>query len=68
MGDSLEHGAVILVAPNEDLGDTSQTLHQQSSVVFRHCRVLLQHRVEIFQVGQGQFVARLRRRPKPAPN
>ena len=44
---SLEDGAVVLVAPDEYLGDGPQSLHQQAAVPLRDGVVLLQDIVQM---------------------
>ena len=43
----LKDGAVVLVAPDENLGDGPQRLDQQAPVSVRHRLVLVQHRVQV---------------------
>ena len=43
----LKDGAVVLVAPDENLGDGPQGLDQQAPVSIRHRLVLVQHRVQV---------------------
>ena len=43
----LEDGAVILVAPDENFGDGSEGLDQETPVALRDRLVLVQHRVQI---------------------
>lgn len=45
--DLLKHGAVVLVSPDEDLGDGPERLHQQAAVALIDRLVLGQHRVQI---------------------
>lgn len=43
----LKHGAVILVSPNQDLGDGADGLHQQVPVLLRDCCVFGQDMVQV---------------------
>ena len=47
MRNSLEDGAVILIAPDEDLSDGSERFHEQTSIPLGHGLVLRKHRVQI---------------------
>lgn len=46
----------MLVAPNQDLCDAAQRLHQQATITFRHGGVLLQNAVQVLKVLQRQAV------------
>lgn len=52
--DSLKHGAVILIPPDQDLRDGADGLHQQVSVVLRHRGVLGQDVVHVPGEGRGR--------------
>lgn len=54
----LKYRWIILIAPNKDLGDWAQGLHQQAPVVLRHSVVLHQHIVEVLQMLRGVRILR----------
>lgn len=56
--EEVEDGAVILVAPDEDLGDGAQRLHQDALVLLRHRLVLGQQVVQVLEVLQRVRVFR----------
>lgn len=56
---SLEHGRIILVAPNEDLGDAAQRLDEEAAIVLGHGRIAVENVVQILEVLQRQTVLRL---------
>ena len=59
--EEVKHGAVILVSPDQDLGNGSDGLHQQPLVALGDCLVLAQHRVKILELLQAVQV------PRPPP-
>jgi len=54
----VEDGAVVLVAPDEDLGDGTERLDEEALVAVRHHLVLRDDGVEILQVVEGVRVFR----------
>ena len=64
--EEVEHGAVVLVAPDENLGDGAKRLHEQALVAVRDHLVLGDDGVEVLQVVQRVRVLRLPYAPKEA--
>lgn len=44
---SLKHRAVILISPDENLGNGADSFHKQISVVISHCCVLRKNMVHV---------------------
>lgn len=49
-GHSLKHQRVVLISPDENLGNAAQRFNQQAPIALRHCCVLLQNAVQVLKM------------------
>lgn len=55
-GHSLEHQRIVLISPDENLGNAAQRFNQQAPIALRHCCVLLQNAVQVLKVLQRESI------------